>query len=76
MNIDILKQRKRQLCGENKECSVTIDRDDMAAIVSLAISGKPITHVSMLIKQMQIALDTLPDNLKPFARAVIEIYSR
>jgi hypothetical protein len=52
------------------------DSDVLATISALACENKQVTPESILIRQMQSALETIPEEFKPFALAVIEIFKR
>lgn len=74
INVDKLKRIKRMKFGESMTYNMSIEKDELAIAFKLCMEGKPIDSKSMLIEQMQSNLPYINPELKPFCKAILEVY--
>jgi hypothetical protein len=74
LNIEQLQKRKRQLCGETRTVPAFNVNEDLAAILKLSLDHRPITDESILFEKMEVALDRVSPELKPFCEAIIILF--
>ena len=76
MNIELLRQRKRELYGASIECK-PFDHDSLNVALALTLEHKPVTDQSILIRRMELALEEVGNTpFKPFLIAIKELYER
>jgi hypothetical protein len=74
MNMELIRKRKRQLCGESVTLPYIDIKEDLAAVLKLTMEHKPVTRKEITLTKMNAALPLAPDWFKPFGDAVIEMY--
>ena len=75
-NMELIRKKKVALCGKSVAVNFHRDEDAMALCLKLAINGISITPKNLLLAKMDAYLPSVPENIKPFAQAIREIYAQ
>ena len=69
MNIELLKRKKRLLCGQSRSVDMRISWEDFNAALSLVLERKEPTPDAILIRRMKCNIEDMnpSDIMYPFA---------
>ncbi len=76
MNIELLKKQYKKLVPGTNVTVANFNMDDLPVSMKLELEGKQVTAKNILATKMKVGLDSVPESLKPFMEAIIELYEK
>ncbi len=77
LNRGVLRKRYKELVpGKSRVVDISLDEDTLAIMLKMTLERRTIDDRAILIEKMQNRIELVPDLLRPYCRAIMELYER